>query len=90
VVLTPGAEKSATGVSLTALTESVHSDAAIPTGRKCLLLMYPEKLVYSNATEDNADIPLDIIYVAVQIPPNHLYDISAKWNFNLTKIAETY
>jgi hypothetical protein len=50
--------------------------------------MYPEKLVYSNATEDNADIPLDIIYVAVQIPPNHLYDISAKWNFNLPKLQK--
>jgi hypothetical protein len=39
VVLTPGAEKSTTGVSLTALTESVQSDAAIPPGRKCFLLM---------------------------------------------------
>jgi len=39
VVLTLGAEQSATGVSLTALTERVHSDGAIPPGRKCFLLM---------------------------------------------------
>jgi hypothetical protein len=36
----PGAEYSTTGVSLTALTEYVHSYAAIPPGRKCFLLMY--------------------------------------------------
>jgi len=39
VVLTPGAELSSTGVSLTVLTEHVHSDGAIPPGQKCLLLM---------------------------------------------------
>jgi hypothetical protein len=39
VVLTLGAEQSATGVSLTALTERVHSNAGIPPGRKCFLLM---------------------------------------------------
>jgi hypothetical protein len=39
VVLAPGAEKTATGVSLTALTERVNSDGAIPPGRKCFLLM---------------------------------------------------
>ena len=33
VVLTPGAELSATRVSLMALTERVHSDGAIPLGR---------------------------------------------------------
>jgi len=39
VVLRPGAESSATGMSLTALTERVHSDGAIPPGRKYFLLM---------------------------------------------------
>ena len=39
MVLTAGAEQSATGVSLTALTECVHSDAASPPRRKCFLLM---------------------------------------------------
>jgi len=39
VVLTPGTESSAFGVSLTALTERVHSDGAIRPGRKCFLLM---------------------------------------------------
>jgi len=39
VVSTPGAEQSGTGVSLTALTERIHSDGAIPPGRKCFLLM---------------------------------------------------
>jgi len=39
VVLTPGADSSTTGVSLMALTERVHSDGAIPPGRKCFLLM---------------------------------------------------
>jgi hypothetical protein len=38
-VLMPGAEYSATRVSLTALTERVHSDAGIPPGGKCFLLM---------------------------------------------------
>ena len=33
VVLMPGAELFATGVSLTALTERIHSDGAIPSGR---------------------------------------------------------
>jgi len=46
VVLTPGAESSATGVSLTALTERVHSDGAIPPGRKCFLLMIDIRMVY--------------------------------------------
>jgi hypothetical protein len=36
----PSEEVSATGVSVMALTERVHSDVAIPTGRKCFLLMY--------------------------------------------------
>jgi len=40
VVLMLGVELSATGVSLTALTERVHSDGAIPPRRKCFLLMY--------------------------------------------------
>jgi len=35
----PGVVLSAVGVSLTALTECIHSDAAIPLGRKCFLLM---------------------------------------------------
>jgi len=39
-VLMPGAEKSATGVSLTAWTHRIYSDAAILPGRKCILLMY--------------------------------------------------
>jgi hypothetical protein len=39
-VLKPGAEESATGVSMTALTERVHSDGAIAPGRKLFLLMY--------------------------------------------------
>jgi len=39
LVLWPRAEYSATGVSLTALTERVHSDGAIPPGRKYFLLM---------------------------------------------------
>jgi hypothetical protein len=39
VELTPGAEYSATGMSLTALTERFHSDGAIPPGRKFFLLM---------------------------------------------------
>ena len=37
----PGAELSATGVSLMALMERVHSDGAIPPGRKYFLLMKP-------------------------------------------------
>jgi len=37
--LTPGAELSATGVSLTPRMERVHSDGAIPPGRKYFLLM---------------------------------------------------
>jgi len=40
VVLRPGMELSAPGVSLTALTERLHSDGAIPPGRKYQLLMY--------------------------------------------------
>jgi len=39
VVLTPGAEQSATGVSLTALTEHVHPDGAIPPEPNFFLLM---------------------------------------------------
>jgi len=39
VVLTPGAEYFATGVFLTALMERVHSDTAIPPGRKRFSLM---------------------------------------------------
>jgi hypothetical protein len=35
----PGTERSATGVSLTALKERVHSYRAIPPGRKYFLLM---------------------------------------------------
>ena len=57
MVLTPGAELSATGVSLTALTERVHSDGAILPGRKCFLLMM--KLYYLPAKyADN--VSLDI------------------------------
>jgi hypothetical protein len=40
VALTPGVEKSATGVSLTALTERVHCDGAIPPRRNHFLLIY--------------------------------------------------
>jgi len=40
IVSVPGAEQSATGVSLTARTDRVHSDDAIPPGRNCLLVMY--------------------------------------------------
>jgi len=39
VELTPGTESSATGVSLTSLTERVHTDGAIPPGGKHFLLM---------------------------------------------------
>ena len=39
VVLTLAVEYSATGLSLTALMECVHSDAAIPPGRQSFLLM---------------------------------------------------
>jgi len=39
VVLMPGAEKSATGVSLTALPERFHSAGAIPPERNIFLLM---------------------------------------------------
>jgi hypothetical protein len=39
MVLTPGVEQSATGVSLPALTECVHSDPGSLTKRKCFLLM---------------------------------------------------
>ena len=39
MVLTPGGELSATGVSLTALKERVHCDRAIPPGRTCFVLM---------------------------------------------------
>jgi len=39
--LTLRAEQSATGVSLTALTERIHFDAAIPPRRAWLLLMFP-------------------------------------------------
>jgi len=47
VELTPGAEYSATGVSLTALTKCVYSDGAIPPGWNYFLLMlYP--LSYSS------------------------------------------
>jgi hypothetical protein len=45
VVLTPGAEQSASRVSLTTLTERVHSDATIPPRRKCFLLMLMETVV---------------------------------------------
>ena len=38
-VLMPGAESSATRVSLMALTEHVHSDRAIPLGQNIFLLM---------------------------------------------------
>jgi hypothetical protein len=43
VELTPVAEYSATAVSLTALTERIHSDGAVPPRRKYFLLMsgYP-------------------------------------------------
>jgi len=40
VVLTPGAESSAPGVSLMALTELIYSDTAIPHGRKSFFLMW--------------------------------------------------
>jgi len=39
VALTQGAELSAAGVSLTALTERGHSDGAIPPDRNIFLLM---------------------------------------------------
>jgi len=39
VALMPGAQLSATGVSVTAQMERVHSDVVIPPGRKCFLLM---------------------------------------------------
>ena len=44
VILAAGPEESATGVSLTALTEHVHSVGAIPPGRKCLLLIHTNRL----------------------------------------------
>jgi hypothetical protein len=39
VVFLPGAEQSATRVSLTALAELIHSDTAIPPRPKCFLLI---------------------------------------------------
>jgi len=39
VVLMPGAENSATGVSLMSLMERIHSAAAVLPGQKCYLLM---------------------------------------------------
>jgi hypothetical protein len=47
-------------------------------------------LLYSDATEDDADIPMEIIHLAVQIPPKHLHDPSAKYNINIEKIPEGY
>jgi len=41
----PGAGQSATGLSLLALPESVHSDGAIPPGRKYFLLMSHSSLM---------------------------------------------
>jgi hypothetical protein len=40
IVSTLGMEESATGVSLTAVTERVHSDGAIPLELNIVLLMY--------------------------------------------------
>jgi len=51
-------------------------------------LQHPEQLLYSNDTEDNTDIPLEIINLAVQISPKHLHDLSAKRNFNITKLQK--
>jgi hypothetical protein len=68
VVLTQGTEKSATGVSLTALTERVHSDAAIPPRRKCFLLMpvpYQKYCVCMAITFENENNV--IVYVFEQI-----------------------
>jgi len=44
--LAPGAEESATGVTLTALTELVDTEGAIPPGQKCYLLMNLSKITH--------------------------------------------
>jgi hypothetical protein len=56
VVLSPGAESSATRVSLTALMEHVHSDAAILPGRKFFLLMLIKLTSLSFATLGKAGL----------------------------------
>jgi len=48
VVMTPGAELSAAGVPLMALTEPVHSDGAILPGPKCFFLMSLSDLASSD------------------------------------------
>jgi hypothetical protein len=40
VVLTPGTESTATGMSLTALMDRIHSDGAILPGRNYFFLMF--------------------------------------------------
>ena len=49
VVLKLGAEQSATGVSLMALMERVHTHGAIPPGGKCFLLMMNMTLRHKHA-----------------------------------------
>jgi hypothetical protein len=56
VVLTLGAESAATGVSLMALTERVHSDGARPSGRKYLLLMQQLFTTQDSSTITNCEI----------------------------------
>jgi hypothetical protein len=59
-------------------------------GEDKLSLQHPEELLYSDATEDDADIPMEIIHLAIQILPKHLHDPSTKYNFNMEKIPEGY
>ena len=53
VVLAPGAESSATRVSLTNETEHVHSDAVILPGQKCFLLMTTHLVIVVINAEKN-------------------------------------
>jgi len=59
IVMAPGAELSATGVSLTALTEHVHSDAAFLPGRTCFLLMWDLKQILTTSRTTWA-LPSDV------------------------------
>jgi len=57
VELTPGTKLSATWVSLMALTERVHSDGAIPPGRRYFFLIFllPESLIIWDASHELLD-----------------------------------
>jgi hypothetical protein len=57
VVLTPGAEYSATGVTPMALMQHVLSDAAIPPRLKCFLLMSVPFLIITNYAATTSPYP---------------------------------